>query len=367
MPIRILGRSTVFRELSDTQLQSVLDAGRVETFPAGAVVFRQTSEDRDLYVVLSGEVEITVDPGLLQPEDRGVAAARVLGRLRAGDSFGEMALLEESTRSASATALVDGTCLVSLSPERLEALCREQPWIGYVVFRSLGAVVSHMVRAQTRATIDAVLRDHFIHALAEDLSSETGYADPSLPLEKTASTHDRESFVLLRLAAGRLREPIEQECFRLLVYSHVGDLWRCFGAGEPSGQQILASLFGILRDGGMSQQQKLLALKKLLDDTDDAVAVEAAWALAQSVDASGAETLAKAASGTDEALARRAIGAMIDLGPKAKAKGTAALAKAQASKPASSRSRRRSKKPAPTTTARSCKNAWPSWPAVLPW
>lgn len=36
------------------------------------------------------------------------------------------------------------------------------------------------------------------------------------------------------------------------------------------------------------------------------------------------------------------------------------------SKPASCRSASRSRKPLPTTTARSCKSAWPSWPAVLP-
>ena len=35
------------------------------------------------------------------------------------------------------------------------------------------------------------------------------------------------------------------------------------------------------------------------------------------------------------------------------------------SKPASSRSARRSKKRPPTTTVKSCKSAWPSWPAVL--
>jgi chaperonin GroEL len=39
---------------------------------------------------------------------------------------------------------------------------------------------------------------------------------------------------------------------------------------------------------------------------------------------------------------------------------------AAASKPASSRSAPRSKKPPPTTTAKSCKSAWPSWPAALP-
>jgi chaperonin GroEL len=36
------------------------------------------------------------------------------------------------------------------------------------------------------------------------------------------------------------------------------------------------------------------------------------------------------------------------------------------SKPASSRSACRSKKPPATTTVKSCKSAWPSWPAVLP-
>jgi chaperonin GroEL len=39
---------------------------------------------------------------------------------------------------------------------------------------------------------------------------------------------------------------------------------------------------------------------------------------------------------------------------------------AERSKPASSRSACRSRKPPPTTTVKSCKSAWPSWPAVLP-
>lgn len=42
-----------------------------------------------------------------------------------------------------------------------------------------------------------------------------------------------------------------------------------------------------------------------------------------------------------------------------------APAKARASRRASSRSRRRSRRPPPTTTARSCRSAWPSWPAAL--
>ena len=43
-----------------------------------------------------------------------------------------------------------------------------------------------------------------------------------------------------------------------------------------------------------------------------------------------------------------------------------ALATASRSKLASSRSASRSKKPRPTTIVKSCKNAWPSWPAALP-
>jgi chaperonin GroEL (HSP60 family) len=39
---------------------------------------------------------------------------------------------------------------------------------------------------------------------------------------------------------------------------------------------------------------------------------------------------------------------------------------AATSKPASSRSACRSRKPPPTTTARSCRSAWPSWPAAWP-
>ena len=243
----ILHGSIPFRGLEEAEMAAVLGAGEVRAFASGAVVFRQDSDGREVYVVVDGEVEITVDANLL---DEGVVRPRVLARLRPGQSFGEIALLEDAARSASAHSVDDATRVFVLRADRLDALCRERPRVGLVVYRNLGAVASHIAREQTRATVDALMRDHFVGVLAEELAGELRYCDPSRPIEKTVATRDAQSFVLSQLQKRtRAEAPLAQESFRFVVFAHLGDLWSAFGDGEPSGLQILGYLFSLLRDG----------------------------------------------------------------------------------------------------------------------
>jgi CRP-like cAMP-binding protein len=62
-------------------------------FPAGAVIFEEGDPGSRMYVIQSGEVRILKRVGAREIE---------LARLSAGEAFGEMALLEEQPRSATA-------------------------------------------------------------------------------------------------------------------------------------------------------------------------------------------------------------------------------------------------------------------------
>ncbi len=69
------------------------------TVPPGNVVFREGDDGTDMYGVIEGEIELRVAGDLVYTVD-------------AGDIFGEMALVDHSPRSATATATTETTLAV---------------------------------------------------------------------------------------------------------------------------------------------------------------------------------------------------------------------------------------------------------------
>lgn len=84
-----------------------------QRFAAGSVILRQADAADAAYLLLSGEVLISLPAGLTRPATR-------LAVLAPGIMFGESALLGQTTRSADATARSDVHCL------RLEAAAAER-------------------------------------------------------------------------------------------------------------------------------------------------------------------------------------------------------------------------------------------------
>lgn len=72
-------------------------------YPAGTVLFREGEEGATMYVVQSGRVRITKD---------GTDGHKTLGVLGAGEFFGEMAILNNKPRTATAEVVEDARMLV---------------------------------------------------------------------------------------------------------------------------------------------------------------------------------------------------------------------------------------------------------------
>ncbi|MCX8064281.1 MAG: cyclic nucleotide-binding domain-containing protein [Candidatus Hydrogenedentes bacterium] len=85
-------RIEIFKGFSPEDVAHVLQGGKVFEFPQGRTIFHEGQTGTALFVILSGKV------GLYK---RG----REIAVLNPGDVFGEMALLTESPRTASAVAL----------------------------------------------------------------------------------------------------------------------------------------------------------------------------------------------------------------------------------------------------------------------
>jgi CRP/FNR family cyclic AMP-dependent transcriptional regulator len=110
----VFRRVAFFAKLDPAQLQTLARAASVREFAAGEMILHEGEPGDQFFVIARGEVKVFVD----SPDGREV----VLTHLQAGDFFGEMALLENETRSASVTALAASELVVLARDDFFAAL-----------------------------------------------------------------------------------------------------------------------------------------------------------------------------------------------------------------------------------------------------
>ncbi len=99
----ILRSLPFFQELTSEELERVVALGSVVVYPKDIVLFREGDKGEALYVVLDGSVRVSK----AVPGSRDEAMAF----MERGSFFGEMALVDEFPRSATAMACQDCTIL----------------------------------------------------------------------------------------------------------------------------------------------------------------------------------------------------------------------------------------------------------------
>ena len=111
-----LESNKLFRELTPAELENLRGATREVSFAPGQSIFRQGDPGEGIYFVKDGLVLISTAVGH--------GDSKVLTKVAAGDLFGEMAVLDNDPRSASATADQATTVYFISRPELLQLLER---------------------------------------------------------------------------------------------------------------------------------------------------------------------------------------------------------------------------------------------------
>jgi CRP-like cAMP-binding protein len=96
-PIEALQRVPLFAELNRNEVKRIAAVFKQRHFAAGETVVQQGSGGAAFYVIDTGEAKVFVGG-----EERAT--------LKAGDYFGELALIDEGTRTATITASSDLVC-----------------------------------------------------------------------------------------------------------------------------------------------------------------------------------------------------------------------------------------------------------------
>ncbi len=129
----LLKKTKIFSSLSNRELDAINRIVYERTYEEGEAVFRQGDPGIGMYIIQQGIVRIVQMP-----------AGLVLADLEAGDFFGEIALLNETPRSASAIALQKSTLLCVSQPDLL-SLLKRNPRLGVKVLLPLSQITGRRV------------------------------------------------------------------------------------------------------------------------------------------------------------------------------------------------------------------------------
>ncbi len=195
-----------FAGLDDAALGRVAASVRSRRFRRGEVIFHAGDPGDALFIIVSGEIKISL------PSEAGEEA--ILVRLRPGDVFGELALLDGAPRSATATAL-SATETVVLPRDRFRELISNEP----------------------------AVRDALLAALASELRRLTDHVEELHFLDITG----RLAACLVRLAGDGAPQP--DGAIRLRMSLTQGDLASMVGSTRQSVNKLLGQFAadGLLR------------------------------------------------------------------------------------------------------------------------
>src|SRR6266542_1168572 len=133
--VAYLKRVPLFAKLSDEELGGLAERMRQKAFRRGDTIFRKDDPGQHFYVVLEGAVKIAL------PGEFGQEALVAL--LRGGEFFGELALFDNSPRSATATALEDTRCAL-LAGDDFLSFVDAHPAATKLVFEALAKTIRRL-------------------------------------------------------------------------------------------------------------------------------------------------------------------------------------------------------------------------------
>jgi len=156
----MLGDVLLFRGLPADALAKIESRCVPKSYPRGAVVISEGDEATSMYILLSGGVKVH--------HTDADGRETILNTLGAGEHFGELALVDESPRSASVTTL-EPSRLLMLSKTAFRECMNEYPEVSYLLVKSLAQQVRRLTE-----TVNMMGRDVYgrIKSLFEGLAVE---------------------------------------------------------------------------------------------------------------------------------------------------------------------------------------------------
>jgi signal transduction histidine kinase len=184
---------SLFRSLAAAELQALRAIAQERKFPSGQEIFREGNPGDGVYLIKDGLVEISASVG--------GQMSRALSQLGPGEIFGEMAVIEQQPRSATATALKE-TVVYFIPRDAMLGLLQRSPTLTLNFLQETSRRLREfdqvhlrkLVQAESLAVLGNLARS-IVHDLKTpltiiSLSAETA-GMPAITPEKRAQSLER--------------------------------------------------------------------------------------------------------------------------------------------------------------------------------
>ena len=132
--IKVLENVPIFEHLTEKELSEVVRLTHERTYKKDEHVFKKLAPAEGMYVILDGGVLITDSD-----------SETVFATLESGDFFGELALLDEEPRSASAISTMPSR-LIGFFRTDLLTLMKRSPELGNKILLNLSRILGERLR-----------------------------------------------------------------------------------------------------------------------------------------------------------------------------------------------------------------------------
>ena len=130
--INVIRKIPIFEDLSGKDLREIERILHHRLYKKDELIFRQGDAGVGMYIIEKGEVAIRLEP-----------AGIVVAELSNGEFFGELALLDDSPRSASAVAKTDCKMLGFFQPD-LFGVIERNPRLGIKIVLRLAKIIGRL-------------------------------------------------------------------------------------------------------------------------------------------------------------------------------------------------------------------------------
>ena len=151
---KLLKAIPLLQTLDEEELRQVLKIARPVQFPRGKVILKEGEAGETMYIMEEGMVEISKNLVMQRGREEATGRDKILTKLSAEDHavFGEVALFEQSKRTATVVALTDCRML-EISKSGFLRLAEENPRIGYKITRNIVQLLCSRLRKTDEDTI----------------------------------------------------------------------------------------------------------------------------------------------------------------------------------------------------------------------
>ena len=141
---RALKNSKIFKDLPDDAIDYISNYVNLREFKKGRIIFFEGDKGKILYIIKSGKIAVI--------KKGGGGKENVIAVLSEGEFIGEMALIEETERSATCKAEED-TQLLLFTKRAFDEIIEKNPRIACIILKEIARVLSSRLKETTEKII----------------------------------------------------------------------------------------------------------------------------------------------------------------------------------------------------------------------